>query len=106
MGARVETRVETKVQAGTLSAVVGGIAVWALQTYVLKGNISPGLVSLIYAAVPGILALAGGYLAQHSPRPLPPAARTLPGNVTMTSVGPVGPVDPATGRTPPAARAP
>jgi len=88
MGARVETRVETKVQAGTLSAVVGGIAVWALQTYVFKGNISPGLVSLIYAAVPGVLALAGGYLAPHSPRPLPPVTRTLPGNDTVTKPPP------------------
>ena len=80
--------IEAKVQAGTLSAVLGGIAVWALQTYIFKGNISPGLVSLIYAAVPGILALAGGYLAPHSPRPLPPAARTVPGNVTITKPPP------------------
>ena len=83
--------IEAKVQAGTLSAVVGGIAVWALQTYVFRGNISPGLMSLIYAAVPGLLALAGGYLAPHSPRPLPPVTRTLPGNVTVTPVPGTGP---------------
>src|SRR5205823_746199 len=76
--------IEAKVQAGTLSAVVGGIAVYLLQTYAFRGDVPAGIVSLIYAAVPGLLALAGGYLAPHSPRPLPPSPAP-PSNVTITA---------------------
>ena len=80
------TPIEAKVQAGTLAATVGGVAVYLLQTYAFKGNTVPaGLVSLIYAVIPGLLALAGGYLAPHTPRP-PVVLPTVPptGNVTMT----------------------
>ena len=63
--------IEAKVQAGGLSAVAGGIIVYLLQTYAFKGTIPAGIVSLIYAVVPGLLALAGAYLAPHSPRPGP-----------------------------------
>jgi hypothetical protein len=78
--------IEAKVQAGTLSAVVGGIAVYVLQQYAFKGSAVPaGLVSLIYAVVPGLLALAGGYLAPHTPRPLPPAP-VAPSNVNVTKL--------------------
>jgi len=79
--------IEAKVQAGTLSAVVGGIAVYLLQTYACRGAGPAGIVSLIYAAVPGLLALAGGYLAPHTPRTLPPAAAP-PSNVTITQPPP------------------
>jgi hypothetical protein len=78
--------VEAKVQAGTLSAVAGGVAVYLLQTYAFKGSAVPaGLVSLIYAVVPGLLALAGGYLAPHSPRPQLPAP-AAPSNVNVTKL--------------------
>ena len=37
----------------------------------------------MYAAVPGALALAAGYLAPHTPRPAPPVVTNLP-SMTMT----------------------
>lgn len=110
--------VETKVQAGSLSAGVAGVALWALQTYVFKGGTVPdGLVSLVYLLVPAVVAGVAGYLAPHASRPgeltavspavaaeierrVKAATTPPPGPVTMTSVGPVGPVDPATGRAP------
>jgi hypothetical protein len=39
---------------------------------VFKGTLNPGLESLIYAAVPGILAFGAAYLAPHTPRPPAP----------------------------------
>ena len=70
------TNVETKVQAGTLSAAVAGVALWVLQTYVFKGGMPQGLESLVYLAVPAVLAGAAGYLAPHTHRPdlAPPPA--------------------------------
>ena len=73
--------IEAKVQAGGLSAVAGGIIVYLLQTYAFKGTIPAGIVSLIYAVVPGLLALAGGWLAPHTSR-TPPAPK--PSSVTTT----------------------
>jgi len=70
------------VQAGGLSAVAGGITVYLLQTYAFKGTIPAGIVSLIYAVVPGLLALAGGWLAPHTSRT--PLAPQQPPSVTTT----------------------
>jgi hypothetical protein len=76
--------VETKVQASSLAAAASGVALWALQTYVFKGNAVPaGLVSLIDVIVPAALAAAAGYLAPHTPRPVTPAPAP-PSNVTIT----------------------
>jgi hypothetical protein len=62
--------VEAKVQAGSLTAAAAGVALWALQTYVFKGSDVPaGVVSLVYLLVPGVLALAAGYVAPHTHRP-------------------------------------
>ena len=61
---------EPKTQAAGLAGTVAGIGVWLLQTYAFKGNAVPaGLVSLIYAFVPGLLALGAAYLAPHQVRP-------------------------------------
>jgi hypothetical protein len=87
--------VEAKTQAAGLAGVVSGAAIWLLQTYVFKGNIDPGLVSLIYAAVPGILAFAAAYLAPHQVRPGDPVPPVLPPVVSMTPVPP--PMPPPTG---------
>lgn len=75
--------VEAKVQAGTAAATVAGALIWVLQQYVFKHNIDPGLVSLIYAAVPGALAFAAAWLAPHTPRPAA-AVAAQPSNVTVT----------------------
>jgi hypothetical protein len=72
--------IEQKVQAGSLAAAVSGAAIWALQYYVFKGSSVPaGLVSLIYVAIPGVLAFAAGYYAKHTHRPdLAPAPVPAP----------------------------
>ena len=77
--------VEAKTQAAGVAGVVSGALIWILQTYVFKGAVDPGLVSLIYAAVPGVLAFGAAYLAPHTSRPIPSKTTMLPGNVTITS---------------------
>lgn len=67
--------VEAKAQAAGVAGGAAGVVLWVLQTYVFKGTAVPaGLVSLVDVAVPGLLALAGAYLAPHTPRPATPAA--------------------------------
>src|SRR5262249_14997287 len=69
--------IEAKVQAGTLSAAVAGIVLYLLQTYVFKDGMPQGVESLVYLAVPAILAGVAGYLAPHTSRPaagVPPVA--------------------------------
>ena len=68
---RPRAPLEAKAQAAGLSGAVAGIIIWALSTYVFKGSLNPGVVSLVYAAVPGALALLGAYLAPHTPRDVP-----------------------------------
>lgn len=64
-------RVETKVQAGSISAALAGVVLYLLQQYVFKGSVPAGVVSLVYLAVPGLVAFAAGYIAPHTYRPLP-----------------------------------
>ncbi len=55
--------IEAKVQAAGVAGAAAGVVLWVLQTYAFKGGSVPaGLVSLVDVAVPGVLALAGGYL--------------------------------------------
>lgn len=76
--------VEAKTQAAGVAGVVSGAFIWVLQTYVFKSSLDPGLVSLIYAAVPGALAFAAAYVAPHTPRPASvPAAVPPTGTVTI-----------------------
>jgi hypothetical protein len=84
-----------KTQAAGLAGVVSGAAIYLLQTYVFKGTLNPGLVSLIYVAVPGVLAFGAAYLAPHQVRPGDPAPPVLPPVVSMTPVPP--PMPPPTG---------
>lgn len=70
--------IEAKAQAAGAAGVVAGVIIWVLQTYVFKGTINAGLVSLIYAATPGVLALAAAYAAPHTPRPTPQPPATQP----------------------------
>jgi len=75
-------QVETKVQAGSISAAAAGVILWVLQTYVFKGTMPEGIESLVYLLVPAVLAGAAGWLAPHTPRitvtPPPPQS-----NVTV-----------------------
>jgi hypothetical protein len=81
--------VEAKTQAAGVTAAVAGAIVWVLQQYVFKGTVAPGLVSLIYVAVPGALAFAAAWLAPHTSRP----AAVLP---TVPATGNVTTIPPAT----------
>jgi hypothetical protein len=68
--------VAPKTQAAGVAGVVAGVIIYVLQQYVFKGTLNAGLVSLIYAAVPGVLAFGAAYLAPHQVRPgdaVPPA---------------------------------
>jgi hypothetical protein len=81
--------IETKTQAAGLAGVVAGELIWILGEYVFKGTVNPGLVSLVYAAVPGVLAFAAAWLAPHTPRPAPPAPapagmQTYTPNITVS----------------------
>jgi hypothetical protein len=79
---------EPKVQAASLTAAVSGAALYLLQVYVFKGAVPPGVESLIYAAVPGALAYAAGWLAPHQHRPIV-AVTPLP-EPSNVSVQPAG----------------
>ena len=62
--------IEPKAQAAGLAGTAAGVIIWILSTYAFKGgDVPPGLVSLIYAAVPGVAALAAAWLAPHQARP-------------------------------------
>lgn len=70
MGAGMKrSPIEPKAQAAGLGGVAAGIVVWVLSTYAFHSAVPAGLVSLIYAAVPGLLALGAAYVAPHQVRP-------------------------------------
>jgi hypothetical protein len=70
--------VETKVQASTAAAAVSGLALWTLGHYVFKTGVPDVVASWVYVLVPAAVTFAAGYLAKHTPRPLPPRpAKTL-----------------------------
>ena len=59
------------------SAAVAGAVLYLLQKYVFKGSVPAGVESLIYTAVPGLVAFAAAYLAPHQNR-TPPCAAPAP----------------------------
>jgi hypothetical protein len=58
-----------KALAGGATAAVSGAVLWALSTYVFKGNVPDGVASMIYVFMPGLLAFAAAWLAPHQVRP-------------------------------------
>ena len=86
MGDPVTTRspVEPKAQAAGLAGTAAGIIIWVLSEYAFKGHVPAGLVSLIYAVLPGVLALAAAYAAPHQTRPgdmeIPVPGASAPGS--------------------------
>jgi hypothetical protein len=64
-------KIETKVQAGTLTGALVGLVVWALVAYVPAFH--DGVPEPVVAVLPFALAWAGhtiaAYLAPHTPRP-------------------------------------
>jgi hypothetical protein len=77
---------EPKVQAASLTAAVSGAALWLLGHYVFKGNVPDGIASMVYIAVPGVLAYAAGWLAPHQDRPAV-TVTPLPSSVTVSPAG-------------------
>lgn len=74
--------IEAKAQAAGIAGGVAGVVLWVLQTYVFKGaSVPAGLVSLVDVAVPGVLALAGAYIAPHTNRPAAPPTQPPAGPV-------------------------
>ena len=69
--------VERKVQASTGAAAVSGLALWALGTYVFKGDVPDAVTTVVYVLVPAATAFAAGYLAKHTCRPPSRAEKTL-----------------------------
>jgi hypothetical protein len=61
--------IETKVTAATIGAAVSGLGLWALQTYVFKGELPLPVTAAVQTIVPAIVAFIAGWLAQHTPRP-------------------------------------
>lgn len=57
-----------KTTAAGTSATVAGAALYLLQTYVFHKAVPAGVESLIYAAVPGVVAFVAAYLAPHQHR--------------------------------------
>lgn len=77
---------EPKAQAAGLAGTAAGVVIYLLQTYAFKGGDVPaGLVSLIYAIVPGLIALAAAYFAPHQVRP-----GDTPAPVTPPTAPPAG----------------
>jgi drug/metabolite transporter (DMT)-like permease len=71
-------KVETKVTASTTAAALSGMILWVLGKYVFKGDVPDVFASWIYIVVPGALAYAAGWLAPHTPRPVPPQQQQQP----------------------------
>ena len=92
---------EPKTQAAGLAGTVAGAIIYVLQVYAFKGSAIPaGLISLIYAAIPGLLALGAAYLAPHQVRPgdVPaPVVIASGGTGASGTVKVVPPAPPATG---------
>jgi hypothetical protein len=83
--------IEAKAQAAGVAGAAAGVVLWVLQTYAFKGNtVPPGLVSLVDVAVPGVLAIAGAWLAPHTPRAGPLPVVPLPQAQPPSNVKPTG----------------
>jgi hypothetical protein len=65
--------VEAKVKWGGAGAAVGGLVVWALETYVFHGSVPVPVQAFIDLAVPAGLAWVLGYAAKHTFRDDPDA---------------------------------
>jgi hypothetical protein len=84
--------VETKVQASTAAAAVSGLALWALGTYVFKGDVPDVVVSWVYVIIPAALAFGAGYWAKHTPRPGEQPKYRLPAAGPPAAAAPSGAV--------------
>ena len=65
--------VEPKVQVAGVTAAVSGAVLWVLGKYVFQGNVPDGVASMVYVAMPGVLAFVAAYFAPHQHRDPAPA---------------------------------
>ena len=65
--------VEPKVQVAGVTAAASGAVLWILGKYVFKGNVPDGIASMVYVAMPGVLAFVAAYFAPHQHRDPVPA---------------------------------
>ena len=65
--------VEPKVQVAGVTAAVSGAVLWILGKYVFQGAVPDGIASMVYVAMPGVLAFAAAWLAPHQHRDPVPA---------------------------------
>jgi uncharacterized membrane protein YqjE len=72
---------ELKVDLAAIGALLGGVIVWALNTYVFYSvGPPPGWVDpILDAAIPLIVAAIAGWWTSHTPRPDAPIPHTHPG---------------------------
>lgn len=56
------TPVHPKVKASSAAAAVAGVIVYFLGRYVLHGNVDPVIQAEIFAALPGVLTFAAGWV--------------------------------------------
>jgi hypothetical protein len=75
-----------KTQAAGISAAIAGAALWLLGKYVFRGNVPDGVASMVYIAMPGVIAFVAAYLAPHQARPgdVPAAAGGAAAAVILT----------------------
>jgi hypothetical protein len=78
--------VERKVQASTAAAAASGFLLWLLGRYVFRGGVPDVIVSWVFVATPGALALIAGYCAKHTPRDLPAVPPAVTSAVTSAVV--------------------
>ena len=75
--------VEPKVQVAGVTAAASGAVLWIPGKYVFKGAVPDGIASMVYVAMPGVLAFVAAYFAPHQHRdPVP--ALVLPSSVSLT----------------------
>ena len=65
--------VEPKVQVAGVTAAVSGAVLWILGKYVFQGAVPDGIASMVYVAMPGVLAFVAAYFAPHQHRDPAPA---------------------------------
>ncbi len=68
-GVAVSGRFELKVSAAAWATALSSLAVWALQTYVFKGEVPVPVSAAVQVVIPTFVTFAAGYLAKHTPRP-------------------------------------
>jgi hypothetical protein len=88
--------IERKVQASTVAAAISGLVLWALGTYVFKGNVPDVVTSWVYALVPAGITFAAGYLAKHTARPMPtsPELKAALASLAKADIDPKPPAAP------------